>query len=109
VAATATRAEATTLICHLNTNLSPFVEDQPTTVELNETQSTVIVHIGAGHHSDPYWSSPSSTIGPMQATFTADTISFPSTAGDSFTIDRLTGAMHGAGGDWICQPGKALF
>jgi hypothetical protein len=45
----------------------------------------------------------------MQATFTADTISFPSTAGDSFTIDRLTGAMHGAGGDWICQPGKALF
>jgi hypothetical protein len=110
MATMAAQAETTTLICRLNTFPGGPTEDQPTTVELNGAQNTVVVHFSAMHHTDPDFSSQPSTTGPLQANFSADSVSFSTPAGATFSINRLTGAMVNSNNlSWTCAPGKPLF
>jgi hypothetical protein len=107
-------AGSTTLICNMDAANS-WKQDEPTIVELNEAQGTVVVHFSPltlplnGSHS------PASSIGPLPGTFSADTISFvdPHPPGilSNFTINRLTGALFESNSNWrwICQPGKKQF
>jgi hypothetical protein len=132
-------ADPTTLICHLDAaDGSSMFEDGPTTVEVNEAQSSIVVHTSGAH-----WRNPGSirgggdgqggtravSIGPLQARFGTATITAP--AGDFygaqvnfatgkngvFIIDRLTGAFVYKKDDgtvlawtaWTCHPGKQQF
>jgi tetratricopeptide (TPR) repeat protein len=98
----------TTMICQ--PGYSQIFEDEPTTIELNEAQGSVVVHISAAHLRDSRgvsggWdghgsSTRAQSIGPFAANFGNDTITFsPSgpSGGDyrdgSFVINRRTGAF----------------
>jgi tetratricopeptide (TPR) repeat protein len=99
----------TTMICHLD-HRSLF-EDEATTIELNEAQRSVVVHISAAHIRNPGpesggWdghgsSTRAQSIGPFAANFGNDTITFSASGpsgGDyrdgSFVINRRTGAFE---------------
>jgi hypothetical protein len=111
------RADTTTLICRLDSSSLPITESEPTTIELNKEQSSVVVHFSArtinasGARSDAY------SIGPLPATFSADTISFsdphPFWIFSNFKINRLTGTFFAGNGvgdwKWDCEAGKAKF
>ena len=109
----AARAEATTLVC----NLEPFEikEDEPTTIELNEAQSSVIVHFSATHWSEPGpGHGPAKSLGPLPAKFDTDTITFhdPSSEKDGdYIINRLTGNFHWVhpNWNWTCHAAKKQF
>jgi hypothetical protein len=45
VASPAAKAQTTTLICNLDHQPDVFKEDEPTTIDLNEAQNTVAVHL----------------------------------------------------------------
>lgn len=116
-------ADTTTLICHMNDN--PYwYEEGPTSIELNETQSTVVVHYAPYHGKRSGYTGPSAeTTGPFQATFSADTITWQEKNGESgytdFTINRVTGFFGGklfydgkSGGDtnsYTCQAARRQF
>ena len=114
MASTAATAQTTTLICNL---IAPnvFTEDEPTTIELNEAQSSVAVHFSESTLSLNGGRYPEFSIGPLQATFAADTISFSDPPNAlNYTLNRLTGRFtrlfkgEFAQG-WTCQAGKKQF
>ena len=91
----------------------------PTTIDLNEAQHTVTLHLPALRNS----SIPARTAGPLTATFSPDTIDFTWHEGDelvhTYVLNRLTAVVQGTavntgGGpgfseSWTCQVGKAQF
>jgi len=114
----AARAEATTLICNLDSS-NPWKEAEPTTIELNEAQSTVVVHFAA-MHGDPRYGGGSRiavSYGPLPAKFGTDTITFSvdrttsSWSEGPHTINRLTGNFVEAETNWKwnCHPAKKQF
>jgi hypothetical protein len=107
-------ADPTTLICHMDG--TGIIENEPTTIELNAAQSSVVVHFAANHYNvGPGEEHAAWSLGPLPATFGADTISFsdprPRSILSNFTINRLTGAFveTNANWRWTCQPGKKQF
>jgi len=116
-------ADTTTLICHMNDN--PYwYEEGPSSIELNEAQSTVVVHYAAYHGKRSGYTGPSAdTRGPFHATFSADTITWQESNGENgytnFTINRLTGFFGGklfyngkSGGDtnsYTCHAAQKQF
>lgn len=112
VSSTAAMADTSTLVCHL----TPFVivEDEPTTIDLNEAQSSVVVHFGALHQTFPQTASPAMTVGPLAAVFGVDTISFSQPGapyqGD-YILNRLTGGLVNTSTNWryTCQLGQKQF
>ena len=87
-------AEATHLICHMNENKF-WVEEGPTTMELNEAEGTVLINFGKQHGAPGSGIGGGSvggeTRGPFQAAFTPDTITFSPDPNTNCTINRLTG------------------
>ncbi|MGH7024439.1 MAG: hypothetical protein ACREEB_12745 [Caulobacteraceae bacterium] len=76
-AGTAAPADPTTLICKLNFPGGAVVEDEPTTIDLNEAADTVVVHFGPMHtEAGGYHALRAFTLGPLSATFGAQTITF---------------------------------
>jgi hypothetical protein len=112
MASQAAMAKTTTLICNADAaNL--WKADEPTTIELNEAQSSVAVHFSAVTSIVDPIRMPAHASGPRPATFAADTISF-SDQGFNYTLNRLTGSLSRLfRGDvamrWTCQPGKKQF
>ena len=102
-------ADPTTLICKLGAENS-WKEDEPTTVDLNEAQSSVVVHWGAktlpinGAHT------PALSSAPVRGDFSANTISF-NAFGQDYVIIRLTGVMSAPSINWTwsCEPGNKKF
>ena len=102
-------ADTTKLICHMNDNIY-WVEEGPTTIELNEAQGTVVAINYSAYHRAPQsphanirqgYVTDARTTGPFSATFTADTITwqdvnprYPTIYGN-FSIDRTTGVFVG--------------
>ena len=120
-AGTAALADTTTLICHVdNPGLFGLFEDEPTTtIELNEAQGSVVVHLAAYHFTTPPDGLTGGTdgrgggaprlVGPRPAIFGNDTITFsdPLLPGD-YIINRLTGAFAQPGTmRWHCQPARS--
>jgi len=112
----AAQADTTKLICSLSN--SPNAEDGPTTIELNEAQSSVVVHF-SGYHVRPEsglqggGGAPRS-IGPLSATFSDDTITFSNPQypqQDQFKINRLTGELTNTitNWKWACEKGQKKF
>jgi hypothetical protein len=90
-------ADTTTLICHMNDPMGFYVEFGPSTIELNKAQSTVTVHFSATRFSssgnpNPAFT-PANLLGPLQATFSADTITFKDQWGRTYILNRLTGVL----------------
>jgi hypothetical protein len=115
IGATAATADPTTLICDLHDDL--WVENQPTTIELNEAQATVTVHSG-GVHARGGGFAPAHTYDPVPATFSGHEISFrfADVENDAplSVINRLTGtlvAFQGGLGTarYSCQAGHNQF
>jgi hypothetical protein len=117
-------AGPTMLVCHLDAPTALAFEDGATTIELNEAQSSVVVHFAAAHltNSDGVTGAadgrgspnPAASVGPLTAKFGSDTITFSSTGGGeydsngnhfvpyqgSYLINRLTGSfVHKSPGD----------
>ena len=101
-------ADTTTLICHMNDN--PYwYEEGPTSIELNEAQSTIVVHYAAYHGNAAVIRPASCNERTVSATFSADIITWQDGNG-KFTINRLTGVFSGKvffpdgrdGGDTLC-------
>ena len=106
-------ADTTSLICHLNVGGS-VVEDEPTTVELNEAQNTVVVHFGANHYIVGNGDvEAAESVGPLPATFGSDQITFnlDTAYAGPYTLDRLTGVLMNTDTKWhwACQAGKRQF
>jgi hypothetical protein len=110
-ASTAALADTTKLVCHLGEQL--YKEDGPTIIELNEAQSSVVVHFGGSQMANPPGVLPPRTIGPVPAVFGTDAITIPepSYPEGSFVLNRLTGDLiqNVTNWKWTCQPGKKLF
>jgi len=109
-----TLAGTTTLICHVIGTM--LVEDGSTTIELNEAQSSVVVHFAASHCTaacgPPRPGEPASSLGPLPAKFGANTISFSNPNGPvTYVIDRLTGVFvaNYINVSWTCDVGKKKF
>ena len=97
-----------------------MVVDGTTTVELNEAQGTATVHFAAfslqGQISPEL---PARTVGPMNAKFTEETVTFdnpdpnsaPDGCPDEYVLNRLTGELRGKWGEdsEICQVGTKQF
>ncbi len=110
---TAAIADPTTLICIADA-ANVWKDDEPSTIELNEAQSSIAVHFAAQTGIlGPQYRVSAHASGPIRATFGADTISF-SDQGFDYTLNRLTGSLlRLVGSDvalrWTCQPGKKQF
>jgi len=116
-------ADTTTLICQVA--VPNVIEDGATTIELNEAQSTVVVHFSANHYINMPTSEehPSRSIGPFPAQFSNDTITFsdpnPNDYFRVFSISRITGAFVMADVQsnlngiqnwrWTCHAGQKQF
>jgi hypothetical protein len=99
-------ADTTKLICHMNDNIY-WVEEGPTTIELNEAQGTVVAINYSAYHRAPQspfahirqgYVNDARTTGPFSATFTADTITWHDVNREmytNFSIDRTTGVFVG--------------
>jgi hypothetical protein len=113
IASQATMAQTTTLVCRWDTSQSFLAEDQPSTVELNEAQHSVVIHLSAETMAGTLSGGriPAHSVGPLPATFTADTISFSDRQSElDWTINRLTGVLvNSANWRWTCQAGKRQF
>jgi hypothetical protein len=109
-------ADTKTLICETGLPL----DMGPTTIDLNEAQHTVTLHLPALRNS----SIPARTAGPLPATFSPDTINFVWKEAEGYLIhtyvlNRLTAvvqmtAVNTSGGpgfseSWTCHVGKAQF
>ena len=91
-------ADTTTLICHMNDNKF-WVEEGPTTIELNEAQGTVVTINYSKQHGAPGSGIGGGSVGgrstgPFPATFSDNAITWQSTEAGvtgTCTINRLTG------------------
>ena len=119
-------ADTTTLICNSKFE-NTLVQDEPTTVELNEANGTVIVHYSGIHLKDPQGVSGGEdgmgglvarTIGPLPAQFGTSTITFsyqyPNGNTMALVINRLTGDFSDTSDITVwrkltCHLGKAQF
>jgi hypothetical protein len=125
------RAEKVTLICHPKFG-NVIYEDEPTTIVLNEAESTVVVNFSAAHLKNPDGITggvdghgginSQASIGPLPAVFSNDTITFSNSNGRAYVgfgvINRLTGAFVFKYNDhdpvtvwqmWNCEAGKRQF
>ena len=112
MASQAATAQTTTLICRMDASM-PFIEDEPTTIELNEAKGTVAAHFSARTLSINGMRFEAHSSDPLPAAFAADTISF-SDQGFNYTLNRLTGILSRLFGSdvasrWTCQAGKKQF
>ena len=109
-------AEKTTLICPMTPVENFYIESlaEPTTVEFDEPQGTVVVHRGPLHGSLGEFPAQTST---YPARFTSETISWTDSLwGSAWTINRLTGNMtnytrEGKPSNWLwrCRTGNKVF
>jgi hypothetical protein len=105
----AAMAQTTTLICRMDASM-PFIEEEPSIIELNEVQSSVTERISAKTLTINGGIYEGFSEGPLPATFAADTISFSDAKGFSYTLNRLTGMLsNNANWKWTCQAGKKQF
>jgi len=123
---TAAHADSTTLIC--NTKFPNILyEDEATTVELNDANSSAVVHLSGIHLKDPssvsggedgHGGYNAKSIGPAPAQFSTNTITFSyqNQYGYtySFAINRLTGDFSDLNNDTVwskytCHAGKPQF
>ena len=97
-----------------------WVADQPATIELNEAQSSAVIHYPAERLIVNGAYKEATTFGPMSATFSPETISIPFSWGKgvgnemNLAINRLTGAAlisskEGISDRWTCQVGRKQF
>jgi hypothetical protein len=104
-------AGPTTLVCHMGEQL--YKEDGPTIIELNEAQSSVVVHFSGSQMAYPKGVVPPRTIGPLSAVFGTDEITFPepSSPSQSYVLNRLTGDLFQkiSNWKWTCQAGNRQF
>ncbi len=99
----------TTLICRMDASM-PFIEKEPSIIELNEAQSIVTERISAKTLTINGALYEGFSGGPLPATFAADTIFFSDAKGFSYTLNRLTGILsNNANWKWTCQAGKKQF
>ena len=109
-------ADTTSLVCHMAMDNPNYVEDDSTTIELNEAQSTVTVHFGKAHYSNPYGEYKAYTIGQLSAKFDTNTISFSAKNGlfggnSNYVINRLTGSLYDntTNWKWKCRAAQKQF
>jgi len=111
-------ADTTTFTCQLG-NAPGRYEDGPSVIELNKTESTVVIHFSANHlingaadgvtgGDDGHGGVGAYTIGPLPAQVGADTITFsdPNGPGEgNYTIDLLAGTLvnNDSHLTWTCQ------
>src|SRR5947208_2347250 len=81
VSSQAAMAQTTTLLCDLkNREADQISQDEPTTIELNDANSTVTVHFSALHdisgNGTPPMEFPAETTPPLPAQFGSNTITF---------------------------------
>ncbi len=111
---TAGMADTTTLVCNLSNRVGT-AEDEPTTIELNEAQSSVVVHFGQNHYTVPnYQTERAVSVGPVPAVFGANTISFSlpyPVYGDPYVLNRLTGFLSNttSAGNFTCHAVQKQF
>jgi hypothetical protein len=112
-ASTGALADTTTLLCHVRQD-GFYSDDEPTIVELNQAQGTVVVHFSAEHNVAPGVTGGEDgqggflaySMGPMPAVFGANAITFSTGS----TINRLTGDFVANNGQkFTCKPGKPQF
>ena len=109
---TVARAQTTMLLCDMDMGGSwPYTQDEPTTIDLNETQRTVTIRFAPTHIHGT--AEPGYTEGPFTAAFSDNTISWSGTTeGANVTgiINRLTGIFTtGVGWRYACQAGQRRF
>ena len=112
----AASADPITLICRFGRIGDSIVEDEPTTIDLNEAQASVVVHFGLNHYTFPQFiqEKPIST-GPLAAVFGAETITFSAPSGTGYpgdyVLNRLTGDLVNTNTNWryACQPARKQF
>jgi hypothetical protein len=114
MASQAAMAQTTTLICNADA-ANVWKDDEPSTIELNETQNIVATHISSETSAIPGYGArlPAHASGPLPATFASDSISF-SDQGFNYTLNRLTGSLvrlfnADVALRWTCQAGKKQF
>lgn len=108
------RADTVTLVCRIDSSV--VVETQPTTVELNEAQSAVVVNFAPNRYTvGPGELHAAWGFGPVQATFSDNVIAFsggnvPSNV-RHYEINRTTGVFldKDINWHWTCAPGKKQF
>jgi hypothetical protein len=105
-------ADTTTLICHMDMQF--IIEEDTTTIELNQAASTVVVHWAGYHSTDNVTTGSARTGGPYQAVYGKDTITFSSSDGNtnlSYVLNRLTGSLEIKPINWkyACQVAKPQF
>jgi hypothetical protein len=116
-------ADTTTLICHMDMDF--FIEDDVTTIELDQAASTVVIHWGGYHSRDNVVRDLPHTNGPYHTEYGKDTITFHNNyitedGYASYSINRLTGTFleqilsdtltpQGAPYKWNCHVAKPQF
>ena len=114
MASTPALADTTTLICHLNGG-DTIIEDEPTTIDLNEAQNSVVIHFGANHYNlGRVDVEQAVSVGPFQAIFGPDTITFNNNNNaytGPYTLSRVTGVLANTsiGWRWTCEAGSKKF
>jgi hypothetical protein len=102
------------LQCKLHAD-NPWYDARPTTVVLDEAQGLVTMHIGPTHMKNPkgthggadgHGGTAAEDLGPLQATFGQNAITF-----GSWTLDRTTGELTNPTGWWTrtCTVAKKMF
>ena len=106
-------ADTTTLICDLHNDL--WIQNQPTTIDLNEAQGTVTIHTGGVHAEGGGFEGPV-TFDPIAATFSDREITFRwgNASYPISVINRLTGGFAafqpGLGSvNYACQAAHKQF
>src|SRR5450759_4111406 len=84
-------ANATNLICQQRPS-DGWNDDEPMLVELNEAQSSFVIHFPPHSYRDQHL--PANTQGPIPAKFSKDTITFSVGGSTNYVLNRLTGVLN---------------
>jgi len=108
-------ADPTSLICTEKGTAGFYTYDGALVVDLDDTQHTVVLHYPGITFIQPVGHREASTIGPIPATYSADSITF-SIPPTSITISRLTGEAviltadgRSMAESWNCHVGAKQF
>jgi hypothetical protein len=114
-ASPAALADSASLICDEKGTAGVYTYDGAVTVDLNETQHSVVVHYPGVTGTVPVFHREARSVGPLLAIFKSDSITF-SIPGNVITINRMTGeaVIRTDGGQtmaesWNCRAGKKQF
>lgn len=83
-------ADPTSLVCNEKGTAGVYTFDGALIVDLDDTQRTVVLHYPGVTFIQPMGHREANTLGPVPATFSADSITF-SIPGNIITISRVTG------------------